>query len=144
LKDVVQDGFGIDTTVSNCNLVISVDQDDFVKPFAKLTLLGDQEIIRSHGLVQNTEFDGWFTLATSNYISNNFNNRSDWITESSRSGIDGNTITTLRINKTGRYRISMNYNGDINYGVHAIRGIVFCDDNDHLVLLDDKPYGVPT
>lgn len=143
LNDVIEAWYGIHTDVDNCNLVIWLDKEKWVKPYAKIHLWWDQEVTKSHGTVFSTENEWWFTLNTSPSETNDNNPwRSDWITYQTFTWFDGNTVNALRVNKTWRYRVWMNYNGDINFWVHAIRGIVFSSDSSQPVLLDDKPYGV--
>lgn len=119
-----------------CTMKVRVDQNDFAAPFAKVMLAADVEISKSHWQQHLTEDEGWFFLPMWVWVSNDPWS-TDWLEFQ-----DINTTLWLTkaiiVNKSWYYRVSFNYNADINYGINAMRWCVLSNMDGKTIILDDK------
>lgn len=137
LDDIIEAWDWIRTYVNNCKLVVEADTYKFVKPFAKLMLWADAEILKTHWLIQNTQNQWWFILPMSVDDDNNWDSLADRITTETQT-IMGVSTKVIKINKDWYYRVSFKYNVDMNYWVHALRWCVWSSMTWKAIVLDDK------
>lgn len=128
---------GIRTYKDACTMKIDVDPAYFVKPMAKVMLSADTEITKTHGTMSATQDSWWFFLPTNVIIDNNTSWRTDWITYQNITTTLW-TLKSIKINKSWYYRVSFNANADINFGINAMRTIVWSNMPWKTIVLDDK------
>ena len=124
LEDAIEWEGWVDVYRDWCTMKVRVDQNDFAAPFAKMYLDADVEISKSHWQQHLTENEWWFFLPTSKFVDNN-PWRSDWIMTETITAPTFWDIGRLKVMKDWYYRISFNFNADINYGLNAMRWCVF-------------------
>lgn len=137
LEDAIEWEGWVDVYRDWCTMKVRVDQNDFAAPFAKMYLDADVEISKSHWQQHLTENEWWFFLPTSKFVDNN-PWRSDWIMTEIITAPTFWDIGRLKVMKDWYYRISFNFNADINYGLNAMRWCVFSGMTWKQILLDDK------
>lgn len=138
LKDGIIWWNWIETSVDNCKVKIEINKNTFVKPFVKLMLSADAEVLKTHDLVENTENEWWFVLPVVDEVNNNWLSATDWIKVKTVSLPIWVTTKVIEIQKDWFYRVSFKFNCDINYGVHALRWCVFSTMDWKKIILDDK------
>lgn len=137
LVDTIEAWDWIRTYVSWCKLVIEAEPTNFVRPMAKLMLSADYEVNKTHGLVEDTESEGWFIIPTTVEEDNNGSSMANRITFWTGTYLWQPT-KYIQVNKSWFYEVGFKFNCDINYGVHALRWCVFSSMPWKAILLDDK------
>lgn len=136
LEDLIEWEWGVRVYRDWCTLKIDADQEDFAIPMIKVMLWADYVVTKSHDIQEDTENEWWFFIPTDQSISND-PWRTDWL-EYQDIVTSLWPVRVININKSWYYRVSFNFNADINYWINAMRWCVFSNMSWKNILLDDK------